>query len=159
MFLTVKKSPLPLTLLLSCKVCTHFEPCNYSLNKVQRLQFTYLKQILKYRPVDAFIRFLYLRIRYICYRKRDRMLTHSHSATSLYNSANLSQSAISLHQLFTSWPHLTCEREAFGLVLFLPFSHFGFKNILILSCFHVQFYLHYYSEVIYQHGNLSSSGK
>jgi hypothetical protein len=31
--------------------------------------------------------FLYLRSRYICYRKRDRMLTHSHSATSLYNSA------------------------------------------------------------------------
>jgi hypothetical protein len=36
-----------------------------------------------------------------------RMLTHSHSATSLYN---LSQSAISLHQLFTSCLHLTYER-------------------------------------------------
>jgi hypothetical protein len=37
-----------------------------------------------------------------CYR----MLTHSHSATSLYNWANLSQSEISLHQLFISRPHL-----------------------------------------------------
>ena len=45
MFLTVKKSPLPLELLLSGKVFTHFEPCNYSLNNVQGLQFTYLKQI------------------------------------------------------------------------------------------------------------------
>jgi hypothetical protein len=37
-----------------------------------------------------------------CYR----MLTHSHSATSLYNWANLSQWEISLHQLFISRPHL-----------------------------------------------------
>jgi hypothetical protein len=36
--------------------------------------------------------------------------------TSLYNLANLSQSAISLHQLFTLCPHLTCERAQFGLL-------------------------------------------
>jgi hypothetical protein len=52
---------------------------------------------------------------------------------------NLSQSTISLHRLFTSCPHLTCERALFGLVIreySLPFSHFGFENILIwLSCF------------------------
>jgi hypothetical protein len=47
-----------------------------------------------------------------------RVLTYSHSATSLYNWANLSQSAISLRQLFTSCPHLTCKRASFGLVLF-----------------------------------------
>jgi hypothetical protein len=58
--------------------------------------------------------FLYLRI---CICEADillsqtwpycyRMLTHSHSATSLYNWANLSQSEISLHQLFISRRHL-----------------------------------------------------
>ena len=51
------------------------------------------------------------------------MLTHSHSATSLYN---LSQSAIMLHRV----RHLTCERAWFGLVLFRYSRHFGFKNIL-----------------------------
>jgi hypothetical protein len=30
---------------------------------------------------------------------------------------------------------------------------------LILSCFYVPFYLRYYSEIIYRHGYLSSSGK
>ena len=76
--------------------------------------------------------FLYLRSRYICYRKRAvtvpyRMLTHSHSATSLYN---LSQSAIMLHRV----RHLTCERAWFGLVLFRYSRHFGFKNILNSNC-------------------------
>ena len=97
--------------------------------------------------------FLYLRSRYIAVANVPyRVLTHSHSATGLYNSANLSQSAISLHQLFTSCPHLTCKRAAFGLVLFFAiftFWIFGFENILILSCFYVPFYLHYYSEIIY----------
>ena len=45
-----------------------------------------------------------------------RVLAHSHSPTSLYNFNYISQSAISLHQLFTSCPHLTCERASFGLV-------------------------------------------
>jgi hypothetical protein len=56
---------------------------------------------------------------YICYRKRTvpyRVLAHSHSPTSLYNFNYVSQSTISLHELFTSCPHLTCERASFGLV-------------------------------------------
>jgi hypothetical protein len=90
-----------------------------------------------------------------------RMLTHSHSATSLYN---LSQSAITLHRI----RHLTCERAWFGLVLFsgvyivFAILDFWHLNILILSrigCLVFSlFYLQNYSEVIYQHGNLSSSG-
>ena len=106
--------------------------------------------------------FLYLRSRYICYRKRDMTVpyvnTHSHSATGLYN---LSQSAIILHCVH----HLTCKRAWFGLVLFRCLycvCHFGFKNMLILSwigCLVFSlFYLRNYSEVICQHGNLSSSG-
>jgi hypothetical protein len=74
----------------------------------------YVNRVFSQIHVRAAYLFLYLRSRYICYRKRAvnvtvpyRMLTHSHSATSLYN---LSQSAISLHQLFTSCPHLTYER-------------------------------------------------
>jgi hypothetical protein len=113
--------------------------------------------------------FLYLRSRYICYRKRTvtvpwpyRMLAHRHAATSLYN---LSQLAIMLHRV----RHLTCERAWFCLVLFRCLhcvchfgTDFGFKNILILfwigRLVFSLFYLRNYSEVICQHGNLSSSG-
>jgi hypothetical protein len=59
-----------------------------------------------------------------CYR----MLAHSHSAMSLYNWANLSQSAISLHQLFTSCPHLPANGHSLA-------SCYFFKNILILSIY------------------------
>ena len=87
--------------------------------------------------------FLYMRSRYICYRKHT--VAHSHSPTSLYNFNYISQSAISLHQLFTSCPHLTRERASFGLVLFKRSRLSPSWNIccLIFS----PFYLRNYSEV------------
>ena len=60
----------------------------------------------------------------------------SHSATSLYNSANLSQSAISL----------TCERAEFGLVfLWLFFAIFTFWlqkyiDFVLFSPFYLRYY-------------------
>jgi hypothetical protein len=96
------------------------------------------------------------------------MLTHSHSATSLYNLRQFKPISDQFTSIVYVVPasNLRTSLASFGLVLmvlffanYLPFSHFGFKNILILSCFHVPFYLRYYSEVIYQHENLSSSGK
>jgi hypothetical protein len=52
-----------------------------------------------------------------------RMLTHSHSATSLYN---LSQSAIMLHRV----RHLTCERAWFASCYSGMLAILDFKNIL-----------------------------
>jgi hypothetical protein len=90
-----------------------------------------------------------------CYR----MLAHSHSAMSLYNWANLSQSAISLHQLFTSRPYLYLWTGIVWprviLSKYLDFINLSWIGCLVFS----PFCLRYYSEDIYQHGNLSSSGK
>ena len=91
---------------------------------------------------------LYLRSRYIAVANVPLMLPNIAIQRRAYIIEpihdNLSQSAISLHQLFTSCPHMTCERASFGLGIreySLPFSLFGFKNILILilnwlSCCH-----------------------
>ena len=77
------------------------------------------------------------------------MLAHSHSATSLYNLSQFKP----ISDQFTSIVYVVpASNLRTGVVwprVILPFSHFGFKNILILSCFHVPFYLRYYSEVIY----------
>jgi hypothetical protein len=90
-----------------------------------------MNQVFSQIHVRVAYLFLYLRSRYICYRKRTvpyRVLAHSHSPTSLYNFNFISQSAISLHQLFTSCPHLTCERAYFGLVLFFAIFTFWLRK-------------------------------
>ncbi len=82
-----------------------------------------------------------------------RVLAHSHSPTSLYNFNFISQSAISFHHLFTLCPHLTCERESFGLVLFRC-SNIGSRQPGILAVLFSIFlgilliYLRNYSEVL-----------
>ena len=86
-----------------------------------------------------FRRYMYASRTYFCICEADiyaianvpyRVLAHSHSPTSLYNFNFISQSAISLHQLFTSCPHLTCERAAFGLVLFFAIFTFWLQKYL-----------------------------
>ena len=83
-----------------------------------------------------------------CYR----MLTHSHSATSLYNWANLSQSEISLHQLFISRPHLNLRTGVVWPRVYCKFFAiftFWLQKYLDFGLFS-PFYLRYYSKVIYQ---------
>ncbi len=117
--------------------------------------------------MESLPQFLYLRSRYICYRKRTvpyRVLAHSHSPTSLYNFNFISQSAIIFHQSFTLCPHLTCERESFGLVLFRRYRISATWNtccLIFYFSWHSTYLLAklFGSIVIYQHGNLSSSGK
>ena len=104
-----------------------------------------MNQVFSQIHVRVAYLFLYLRSRYICYRKRTvllpyRMLTHSHSATSLYN---LRQSK-PISDQFTSIVYIVpASNLRTGIVwprdsriFSLPFSHFGFENILIwMSCF------------------------
>jgi hypothetical protein len=62
--------------------------------------------------------FLYMRSRYIAIANVLLMLAITIQRRACIIEPihdNLSQSAISLHQLFTSCPHLTCERASFGL--------------------------------------------
>jgi hypothetical protein len=84
-----------------------------------------------------------------CYR----MLTHSHSATSLDNWANLSQSEISLHQLFISRPHLNLRTGVVWprvyCIKFFSIFTFWLQKYLDFGFFSPS-YSRYYSKVIYQ---------
>ena len=76
------------------------------------------------------------------------MLTHSHSATSLYNFNYISQSAISFHRA----PH-TCERarwRADGLV-FSRVRHFGLLSYFLSSFYSRSYRLPIKMETLYPH--------